>query len=676
MKKIPASIQKEIQQLVKELNDHSYRYYVQDAPVISDTEYDELFLKLKKLEEEYLYILPDSPTQRVGATPLGKFNQIAHSLPMLSLKFVKTYEDVIKFEDTIKKELNVNEEIEYTVEPKYDGLAVELTYKKGLLHHAATRGNGEIGEDVTQNIKTIKMIPLKIEGVQSIPEEIDIRGEVYLDIAEFERINSEREKRGEALFANPRNAAAGSIRQLDPLIAAARKLHMVCYGFGVVRGAKFGTHAEFIEWLRQARFSTPSIFDRVVGIEGVVGSLKRMEQERDRLSFEIDGAVYKVNNIALQVSLDQRSREPKWAEAYKFPPKQAITVIENISASVGRTGAITPVAELRPVKLGGVTVSRSTLHNWEEVARKDVRIGDTVLIERAGDVIPRVVEVKTENRTGSERKIDVPENCPACDSKIVREAGAVAYQCININCPAQVVERIIHYASRNGMDIEGLGEKNVHLLYEHKLIKHFVDLYSITKEQLLNLPRFGEKSASNLIMAIEKSKHPKLARFLFALGILHVGEATAKLLAKKFAKIEGLYHVDASRVVEVKQIGEKLAASISGFFGEEENLLALEALRKIGVTISNPDFVGEGATQQNGALAGLTFVITGTLSKPRNEIKELVERYGGKVAGSVSKKTSFVLAGESAGDKLADAKKLGVKIINEEGFNKMAKKGP
>jgi DNA ligase (NAD+) len=675
MKTIPASIQKEIEKLVKKLNDHSYRYYVQDTPVISDAEYDELFLKLKKLEEQYLYILPDSPTQRVGAPPLGKFKQIAHSLPMLSLKFVKTYEDVVKFEDTIKKELNLDEKIEYTVEPKYDGLAVELTYKRGLLHHAATRGDGEIGEDVTQNIKTIKMIPLKLESVQTIPEEIDIRGEVYLDIAEFERINIEREKRGEALFANPRNAAAGSIRQLDPAIAAARKLYMVCYGFGVVKGAKFDTHVEFIEWLRQAHFSTPSIFDRVIGIEGVVESLKRMELERERLSFEIDGAVYKVNNIALQISLDKRSREPKWAEAYKFPPKQAITVIENISASVGRTGAITPVAELKPVKLGGVTVSRSTLHNWDEVARKDIRIGDTVLIERAGDVIPRVVEVKTENRAGTERRIDVPENCPACGSKIVREAGAVAYQCININCPAQVVERIIHYASRNGMDIEGLGEKNVHLLYEHKLINHFVDLYGITKEQLFNLPRFGEKSATNLIAAIKKSKHPKLARFLFALGVLHVGEATAKLLAKKFEKIEDLYHVKAARIMEIKQVGEKLATSISGFFSEEENLHALEALMKAGVTISNPDFVGEGATQGNGPLAGLTFVITGTLSKPRSEIKELVERNGGKVAGSVSKKSSYVLAGASAGDKLADAMKLSVTVITEEEFMKMVKGG-
>jgi DNA ligase (NAD+) len=672
MEKISPQVKKtEIEKIVRELNDHSYRYYVLDAPIISDTEYDDLFLKLKKLEEQYHYILPDSPTKRVGALPLDKFKQIAHSLPMLSLKFVKTYEDVMKFDDTIKKELELNEEIEYTVEPKYDGLAIELTYKKGLLHHASTRGDGEIGEDVTQNIKTIKMIPIKIEGVQTIPDEIDIRGEVYLDIAEFEKINIEREKRGESLFANPRNAAAGSIRQLDPSIAAERKLYMVCYGFGMIRGAKFETHVEFIKWLKQAHFPTPTIFDRLIGIAGVVESLKKMEQERDRLSFEIDGAVYKVNSIDLQKRLDKRSREPKWAEAYKFPPKQAITEIVNIVSSVGRTGAITPVAELKPVRLGGVTVSRSTLHNWDEVARKDVRIGDTVLIERAGDVIPRVVEVKTESRTGTERQIGPPENCPVCGSKAVREEGVVAYLCINLNCPAQVVEKIIHYASRNGMDIEGLGEKNVHLLYEHKLINHFVDLYSIKKEQLLALPRFGEKSASKLLAAIEKSKKTKLARFLFALGILHIGEAAAKILAKNFEKIDDLYHVNAERITEIKQMGEKLAASITGFFGEKENIHALEALKKLGVTISNPDFVGEETKKQKKPLDGFTFVVTGTLSRPRNEIEDLIELLGGHAAGSVSKKTSFVLAGEEAGSKLEKAKALGVKVISEKEFNNL-----
>ncbi len=675
MRQIISNTKKQIEKLVKEINEHNRRYYLSDAPIISDAEYDELFLKLKKLEEETGYVLPDSPTQRVGAPPLDRFNQVTHNLPMLSLKFVKTVEDVKKFEDTVKRDLGAEDNIEYTVEPKYDGLAVELTYINGLLHHASTRGDGEVGEDVTQNIKTIKTIPLKLEGVSVIPETIDIRGEVYLDISEFEKINAEREQRGEDLFANPRNAAAGSIRQLDPSIAAARKLYMVCYGFGLVKGIQFNTHTEFIKWLKQAYFPTPHIFEVVTGIDKVADSVQKMEQERDRLSFEIDGAVYKVNSIALQKRLDQRSREPKWAEAFKFPPKQAFTIIENIISSVGRTGVITPVAELTPVKLGGVTVSRSTLHNWDEVARKDVRIGDTVLIERAGDVIPRVVEVKAESRTGRERQVSPPEKCPVCGSDVIREEGVVAYQCININCPAQTTRNIIHYASKHGMNILGLGEKNVFLLYEHKLIKHFVDLYKINEKQLIELPRFAEKSASNLVKSIEKSKNAKFSKFLFALGILHIGEATAKLLAKNFKTVDDLYYVTPERLMQIKQFGDTLATSIARFFNKKENLQALDKLKQLGVAISNPDYsppTEKGVVK--GPLAGMTIVVTGTLSRSRPEIKDMIEKLGGHAAGSVSGKTTYVLAGDKAGSKLDDAKKLGVKIISEIEFNKLIKK--
>lgn len=674
MDMIPTAIKNEIEKLVKGLNEHSYRYYVLDAPVISDEEYDNLFLKLKKLEEQYHYILPNSPTQRVGAAPLDKFKQIKHSIPMLSLAFVKTHDDIRKFDIRVKKELKYDADIAYTVEPKYDGLAVELTYKNGLLHHAATRGDGYEGEDVTQNIKTIKMIPLRIEGVDTTPEEIDIRGEVYLDIGEFESINTEREKRGEPLFANPRNAAAGSVRQLDSSVTAARKLYMVCYGVGMVKGIRFKSHVEFISWLKRAHFPTPIILDEVLDIEKVIESLKKIEKERDDLPFEIDGAVIKVNDFELQNSLGERNREPKWAEAYKFPPKQAESVIEDIIASVGRTGVVTPVALLQPVKLGGVTVSRSTLHNWDEVDRKDVRIGDTVLIERAGEVIPRVVEVKTQKRKGTERRIEPPKNCPACGSKVVREEGVVAYRCIGLNCPAQVIEKIIHYASRGGMDIEGLGEKNVQLLYEHKLIRHFVDLYKINKEQLLDLPRFGDKSAHNLIEAIKQSKKATLARFLFALGILHVGEATAKLLAKKYKSLDALYRIKPDEIMAIKQMGEKLSGTISQFFNEKENLDALNTLIKLGVKISNPDYVA-GEKKEKGPLDGLTIVVTGTLPQPRQEVEELIESMGGHAAGSVSKKTDYVVAGEDPGaKKLEKAKALGVKTITYEELMKMVKR--
>jgi DNA ligase (NAD+) len=675
MVNIPADIKQEIERLVKELNEHSYRYYVLDAPVISDEEYDNKYLKLKELEDKYAYILPNSPTQRVGAAPLDKFEQIRHSLPMLSLNFVKTYDDVRKFDERAKKDLNLTQDIEYTVEPKYDGLAVELTYKKGLLHHASTRGDGEVGEDITQNIKTIKMIPLKIEGVEIMPDEIDIRGEVYLDVTEFEKINEERGSKGEPLFANPRNAAAGSIRQLDSSITAKRQLYMVCYGIGLSKGISFKSQVEFISWLKKAHFPTPTTFRAVLGIEDVIETLRKIENERDKLPFEIDGAVIKVNEFALQDAWGKRTREPRWAQAFKFPPKQAITLVEDIIPSVGRTGTITPVAKLTPVRVGGVTVSRSTLHNWDEIERKDIRIGDTVVIERAGDVIPHVVTVIKEKRTGREKKYPRPSTCPVCGSKVVREEAEVAYRCIGLNCEAQVLEKIYHFASRRAMDIEHLGGKNVQLLYSQGLVRHFADLYKLQKEQLINLPRFAEKSAQNLIDAIAKSKTTTLARFLLALGILHVGEAAAKLLAKNFAKLEDLYFVKPARVMEIKQMGAKLAEAISNFFNEKENIHTLDLLKGLGVKISNPDYES-GKQKGKGPLDGLTMVITGTLSKPRDEIKKLIEENGGRTTDSVSKKTNYLLAGDEPGKhKLDDAKKYGVTIINEKAFMKMVGEG-
>lgn len=669
MKTIPSEVKKEIEKLVKELNEHIYHYHVLDAPVISDVEFDKLFRQLKELEENYQYVLPDSPTKRVGAPPLDKFKKVKHSEPMLSLGNAFSHDEVREFDQRVKRFLKSENEVEYTVEPKYDGLAMELSYKKGLLERASTRGDGYEGEDVTTNIKTIKAIPLKIEGVD-IPEDIDIRGEVYIDSEEFETLNKEREKSGEPLFANPRNAAAGAVRQLDSSITAQRKLHMACYGVGARNGVDFKSQADFVSWLKKSHFPVPDILDIVIGVEKVLDSIKKIEVDRSKYPFETDGAVIKVNDFKLQKELGFKTREPRWAIAYKFPAHQGTTIIEDIIVNVGRTGALTPVALMKPVRIGGVTVSRSTLHNWDEIERKDIRIGDTVVVERAGDVIPHVVMVITEKRTGQERRFPPPTACPVCGSHVVREEGEVAFRCIGLNCSAQVLERIMHYASRGALDIEGLGEKNVELLYNQGLIKHFVDLYTLKKEQLLELPRFAEKSAKNLIDAIEKSKKTTLARFLFALGILHVGEYAAKQLARHFENIEDLYHVKPERIIEIKQMGEKLAEAISGFFGEKENLHTLDTLKKLGLKISNPDYEA-GTKKERGPLDGLTIVVTGTLSRPRNEIEELVERLGGHAAGSVSKKTSYVLAGEEAGSKLEKAKALGVKVISEKEFEHM-----
>jgi DNA ligase (NAD+) len=671
MEKILDAAKKEIERLVKEINEHNYRYYVLDAPVISDEEYDRMFRRLKELEEEHHYVLPDSPTQRVGAPALEKFEKVRHTEPMLSLDNAFSHDEVREFDERVKRFLKTDKEVEYTVEPKYDGLAMELAYRNGLLIRASTRGDGYEGEDVTTNVKTIKAIPLKIEGVDTVPEEIDIRGEVFIDIDEFEKLNKEREKNEEPLFANPRNAAAGSIRQLDSTITEKRKLHMACYGVGAMKGIEFKSQTDFVSWLKKAHFPVPAMFDAVTGIEKVIDSIKKIENKRPDFPFETDGAVIKVNDFKLQKDLGFKTREPRWAIAYKFPAHQGTTVIEDIIANVGRTGAITPVAMLKPVRIGGVTVSRSTLHNWDEIERKDIRIGDTVVVERAGDVIPHVVTVIKEKRTGRERKFPPLKTCPVCGSQVVREEGEVAYRCIGLNCEAQVLEKIIHYASRGAMDIEHLGEKNVELLYNQGLIRHFADLYRLKKEQLLELPRFAEKSAQNLIDSIEKSKKTTLSRFLFALGIIHVGEYAAKQLAKHFEKLDDLYRVEPERIMEIKQMGEKLAASISEFFSEKGNLQTLETLKKLGLMISNPDYVA-GLRKEKGPLDGLTIVVTGTLSRPREEVEELIERLGGRAAGSVSKKTSFVLAGKEAGkNKLDKAKELSIKIIDENELMKM-----
>ncbi|MBT9537896.1 MAG: NAD-dependent DNA ligase LigA, partial [Nitrospirae bacterium] len=659
--KIPEEIKKKIEKLVKDLNYHSYRYYVLDSPVMSDEEYDRLYRHLKELEEKYNYVLPDSPTQRIGAPPLEKFEKVKHTEPMLSLDNAFSHDEVREFDKRIKKLLGTEDEVEYTVEPKYDGLAIELTYRKGLLYRASTRGDGYEGEDVTQNIKTIKSVPMKIEA-ERVPGEIDIRGEVYMNLDEFEKLNKQREKNSEAVFANPRNAAAGSVRQLDPSITTTRKLYLACYGIGAVKGINFNSQSEFIKWLEESRFPTPAKVEAVKGIDKVIGAIKEVEEKRGDFSFETDGAVIKVNDLGLQQKLGVKTREPRWAIAYKFQAHQGTTRIKEIHGSVGRTGVITPFAVFEPVRIGGVTVSRSTLHNWDEIERKDIKVGDTVVVERAGDVIPHVIMVIKEKRTGKEKKFPIPERCPACGSRVVREEGEVAVRCVSLHCPAQVQEKIIHFASRGGMDIEGLGEKNVELLYSRGIIKHFEDIYKLKKEDLLELPRFAEKSAQNLIVAVEKSKHATLSKFLFAIGILHVGEYAAKVLAKNFRKLEDLYKVTPERIMQIKQMGEKIASSVSMFFNDQKNIDILNSMIKLGPKITNPDFISE--KKGEAPLEGLTFVITGALPKSRKEVEDLIEANGGHAASAVSASTSFLVVGEDPGSKLDKAKSLGVKTIS------------
>lgn len=663
--RLPATIRNEVEKLVRELNDHSYCYHVQDSPVISDAEYDSLYHRLKDLEEKHGYILPDSPTQRVGASPSEKFEKVKHAEPMLSLDNAFSPEEMLEFDKRLKRLLDSQKEIEYTIEPKYDGLAMELTYRNGLLLRAATRGDGHEGEDVTRNIKTIRSLPLKIRGA-IVPDEIDIRGEVYMDINEFETLNKQRENSGEPPFANPRNASAGSVRQLDPRITAGRNLHLTCYGIGAVSGLSFRSQTELMGWMKEAGFPVPVRIVITEGIEKVVSEVRKIEEERKTYPFETDGAVIKVNDLGLQKKLGMKTREPRWAIAYKFPAHQGTTVVRDIRGSVGRTGVITPYAVFEPVRIGGVTVSRSTLHNWDEIQRKDLRIGDTVLVERAGDVIPRVVMVISDKRSGQEKVCHIPSICPACGSEVFREEGEVAIKCVSLHCPAQVQEKIIHFASRGGMDIEGLGEKNVELLVAKGLIRHFEDIYRLRKEDLVDLPRFAEKSAQNLIDAIEKSKHATMGRFLFAIGMLHVGEYAAKLLARNFSNLEDLYHVRKESVLQIRQVGEKIATSVSTFFSDQKNIDLLKALKKLGLALSNPDSAAE--KKGNLSLHGLTFVITGSLPKSRKEVEDLIEYNGGHAASAVSAGTDYLIAGENAGSKLDKANKLGVKTLSYEGL--------
>lgn len=675
MKKTPPNIKKEIEELVKILNYHCHRYHTLDSPEITDKEYDNLYNQLKELEEKSKHVLPDSPTQRVGAPPLKEFVEVEHIVPMLSLDNAKTYQDIRDFDQRTKKSLKSNKQIIYTVEPKYDGFAIELIYKKGVLKKASTRGDGITGEDVTQNIKTIKSIPLRIEG-NNIPERIDIRGEIYMNLEDFHQLNRQRERDGESVFANPRNAAAGSVRQLDSSVMAKRKFHIACYGLGHSEGTSFKTQWEFIRWLKEARFPTPLMGEPIRNIKEVIKEIIKIKEKRSHFSFEADGAVIKVNDFAHQKTLGVKTREPRWAIAFKFPAQRRTTKIVNIEASVGRQGAITPVANLEPVEIGGVTVSNASLHNWDEIQRKDIRVGDSVEVERAGDVIPHVIGVINEKRSGKEIPYYFQLKCPACNSAIKREEGEVAFKCINLNCSAQTKEKITNFASKNAMNIEGLGEKNVELLYTSGLIHHFADLYSLKlkKEKLLNLPGFAEISAQNLIDSIEKSKKTNLYRFIHSLGIKDVGEYAARLLANNFKTIDDLSNATDRQLRQIDQIGEKATTSISSFFGNEANKKAIESIIDVGVELPNPDFIElkEKRTMKSPSDKP-SFVITGKLPEDRKSIEEYIESIGGRNTGSVSKNTGYLVAGEKPGSKLNKARKLDVKIISYDELKKLTK---
>jgi DNA ligase (NAD+) len=650
---------------------HNKRYYQQDNPEISDAEYDRLMRELQDLEHQYPDdMLPSSPTQRIGAAPLNKFAAFNHPSAMLSLANAFSNEEIIEFDNRIKRLAGVDN-ISYVAEPKLDGLAVNLIYEKGLFARGATRGDGATGEDVTQNLKTISSLPLKMQnkGSKPIPSFIEIRGEVYIESEPFQKLNRRRIDEGEEPFANPRNAAAGSLRQLDSKITARRPLNVFLYHTGEVKGISFSSHWEVLHALKSWGFPVNPIIEQAKDIQECIQYFENIFKKRESLPYEIDGVVLKVDALSLQEKLGNVSRNPRWAMACKFPAAQETTVIKDIIVGVGRTGALTPVAIMEPVNVGGVMVSRATLHNEDEIIKKDIRVGDTVIIQRAGDVIPEVVKVITLKRTGTEKVFKMPAQCPECNSQIVRLEGEVAHRCINISCPAQIKEHIKHFASRGAMDIEGLGEKVSAQLFDAKLIVDPADLYFLSKEQLVTLDRQAEKSAQNLIEAIHKSKNPPLDKFIYALGIRHVGERTAKLLAARFGNMEKIITAKQEDLTAINEIGPEIAASIVEFFHEQKNIDVMNKFRKAGVKPQKKEIAA------GNALQGKSFVLTGTLeSMARNDAKLIIENLGGSVHSSVTKKTTYVVAGCEPGSKLDKARSSGIKIINEEEFLKLINK--
>lgn len=663
---VPESIKKRVEKLREEIEYHNYLYYVLDKPEIPDAEYDRLLRELEKLEEQYPELRsPSSPTQRVGAPPLEEFEIVRHTIPMLSLANAFNETEARDFDKRVKKFLGISGDIEYVSEPKLDGLAVELVYERGIFVVGSTRGDGINGENVTQNLRTIKTIPLRlIQKELPSPERLEVRGEVIMQIKKFQELNKKREQMGEPLFANPRNAAAGSVRQLDSRITAERPLEIYCYGIGEVRGWTFKTQWEILQTFPKWGLRVNPHVKKCKSIEEVLEYYHEMKEKRESLPYEIDGIVIKVNSLELQSRLGEISRSPRWAIAFKFEPKQETTKILDIIVQVGRTGVLTPVAVMEPVKVGGVEVSRATLHNQDEIEKKDVRIGDTVIIQRAGDVIPEVVGVITSKRKGTEKKFKMPSKCPVCGADVVKEEAI--HRCIGLDCPAQLKGRIKHFASKRAMDIEGLGTKLIDQLVDKGFVKDIADIYYLKKEDLISLERMADKSAQNIIDAIEASKTKPLSKFLFALGIRHVGETTAEDLARNFPRLDDFFNLSKEDLMKIEGIGPEVATSVYQFFRDKKNKESIDRLKKAGVKIIEPK------VKEKGKLAGKTFVFTGTLkSFGRDEARNIVESLGGITASSVSKKVDYVVVGEEPGSKLEKARELGIRILTEEEFKKM-----
>lgn len=656
---------RDIQKLREQINEHNYRYYVLDDPTISDAQYDSLFRQLQDLEKAHSELITaDSPTQRVGATPLKEFAQVQHEIPMLSIENAFDEDEVLAFDRRIHERLGIDTPIHYICEPKLDGLAVSIRYENGYLKQGATRGDGLTGEDVTQNLRTIRALPLHLRG-EHFPKVLEVRGEVFMPRKGFDKLNAQAEKKGEKVFANPRNAAAGSLRQLNPEITAKRPLTFYCYGVGVVSGGKLPeTQSETLAALKGWGLPVSPLVKVVSGIRGCLTYYQHLVDQRPRLPYEIDGVVYKVDRFKLQERLGFVSRAPRWALAHKFSATEAESVLEAVEFQVGRTGAITPVARLRPTQVGGVTVSNATLHNMDEINRKDIRVGDTVIIRRAGDVIPEVVGPVLKRRPADAKKIHLPKNCPVCHSAIEQLEGEAIARCTaGLYCPAQRKETIKHFASRRAMDIEGLGDKLVEQLVDLNLVKNIADLYTLDLKQLVDIERMGEKSAQNLLDQLEKSKKTTLARFLYALGIREVGQATAKALARHFGSMKKLLAVTEESLEEVPDIGPVVAKHIVHFFKEAHNRHIIEKLGRDGVHWE------EVEKAKHLPLSGQTFVLTGSLSSlTRDEAKDRLEALGARVSDSVSKKTHHLVVGAEPGSKLAKAEALKVPVLDEHAF--------
>lgn len=653
--------QKEINELRELLNQYGYEYYVLDKPTVPDAEYDRKLQELTKLEAEFPELITeDSPTQRVGGEPLEGFQKVEHIVPMMSLGNAFDEQDLRDF--VRRASQGTNDKISFVCELKIDGLAVSLTYENGRLVRGATRGDGTIGEDITSNLKTIRSIPLTIKETGRI----EVRGEAFMPHKSFLALNEAKKEREEEPFANPRNAAAGSLRQLDPKIAARRHLDIYLYGVGEWQAEALETHSERLNKLKELGFKTNPEWKKCKTVEEVMEFVEYWTKERPNLSYEIDGIVIKVDNLKQQEELGFTAKSPRWAIAYKFPAEEAITKLTAIELNVGRTGVVTPTAILEPVKVAGTTVQRATLHNEDLIREQDIRIGDTLVIKKAGDIIPKVVRVMEEKRTGEEEEFHMPENCPECGNELVRLEEEVALRCINPNCPAQLKEGLIHFVSRDAMNIDGLGEKVITQLFREKLIHTIADLYRLKKDELLELDRMGEKSVNNLLQAIEDSKENSLEKLLFGLGIRYVGSKAARTLAMEFETMENLQQASFEDLIAIDEIGDKMADAIVKHFAEEKVTNLLEELQQLGINMA---YKGPKQTtvEEDAVFAGKTIVLTGKMENyTRNEAKELIEARGGSVTGSVSKKTDLLIAGEDAGSKLAKAEKLGVDIWTEQ----------